>query len=230
MDPLGRVTAMMATTPQGQGHQTVVAQIVADELGLEPGDVTVVDEMDTFTRFVVDLVGHVLEPVRRGRHERRRPRRAQAQGQARRLRRPRHGAPGRRAAVRGRRGAAQAGKGPSYSVKDLAGRAHWNTESLPDGMEPGLQATAVFGFSRRQRRGPERLRELVEHLRVHRRDDGRGDRSRDRADQDPALCLRPRRGDDHQPDDRRGADPRGRAPRARRRAVRGDRYDETASA
>src|SRR5207244_11142105 len=39
------------------------------------------------------------------------------------------------------------GKGPSYTVKDLAGRAHWNTESLPDGMEPGLQATAVFGFT-----------------------------------------------------------------------------------
>ena len=39
------------------------------------------------------------------------------------------------------------GKGPSYSIKELAGRAHWNTESLPDGMEPGLQATAVFGFT-----------------------------------------------------------------------------------
>src|SRR5207237_3009471 len=39
------------------------------------------------------------------------------------------------------------GKGPSYSIKDLAGRAHWNTESLPEGMEPGLQATAVFGFT-----------------------------------------------------------------------------------
>src|SRR5207247_9350981 len=41
----------------------------------------------------------------------------------------------------------RAGKGPSYSVKDLAGRAHWNTQSLPEGMEPGLQATAVFGFT-----------------------------------------------------------------------------------
>src|SRR5947199_1045173 len=39
------------------------------------------------------------------------------------------------------------GKGPSYSIRDLAGRAHWNTESLPEGMEPGLQATAVFGFT-----------------------------------------------------------------------------------
>src|SRR5207248_6850891 len=63
VDPLGRVTAILGTTPQGQGHQTVVAQIVADELGLTPDDVTVVDEMDTFTR-VVDLVGDLLEPLR----------------------------------------------------------------------------------------------------------------------------------------------------------------------
>ena len=41
---------MLGTTPQGQGHQTVVAQILADELGLDPADITVVDEMDTFTR------------------------------------------------------------------------------------------------------------------------------------------------------------------------------------
>src|SRR5947199_4244742 len=50
IDPLGRVIAILGTTPQGQGHQTVVSQIVADELGMEPRDVTVVDEMDTFTR------------------------------------------------------------------------------------------------------------------------------------------------------------------------------------
>ena len=50
IDPLGRVIAILGTTPQGQGHQTIVSQIVADELGLEPRDVTVVDEMDTFTR------------------------------------------------------------------------------------------------------------------------------------------------------------------------------------
>jgi 2-furoyl-CoA dehydrogenase large subunit len=43
--------------------------------------------------------------------------------------------------------APKSGKGVAYSIKDLAGRAHWNTESLPEGMEPGLQATAVFGFT-----------------------------------------------------------------------------------
>src|SRR2546425_422362 len=52
VDPLGRVIAILGTTPQGQGHQTIVSQIIADELGLKPQDITVVDEMDTFTRVV----------------------------------------------------------------------------------------------------------------------------------------------------------------------------------
>jgi 2-furoyl-CoA dehydrogenase large subunit len=146
VDPLGRVTAILATTPQGQGHQTIVAQIIADELGLIPDDVTVVDEMDTFTRVwsissgtyssrfgsvgtsavalaarklrakLLDYAAHLME-------------------------RPVGELEFCDGAVRPR-----SGKGPSYSVKDLAGRAHWNTESLPQGMEPGLQATAVFGF------------------------------------------------------------------------------------
>src|ERR671922_1155837 len=146
IDPLGRITTILGTTPQGQGHQTVVSQIVADELGLAPDDVTVVDEMDTFTRVwsissgtyssrfgsvgtsavalaarklrakLLDYAAHLME-------------------------RPVGEVEFRDGAVRPR-----SGKGPSYSVKDLAGRAHWNTESLPDGMEPGLQATAVFGF------------------------------------------------------------------------------------
>jgi len=38
------------------------------------------------------------------------------------------------------------GRGPSYSLKELAGRAHWNAAATAGGLEPGLQATAVFGF------------------------------------------------------------------------------------
>ena len=147
VDPLGRVIAILATTPQGQGHQTVVSQIVADELGLTPGDVTVVDEMDTFTRLwsissgtyssrfgsvgtsAVALAARKLKAklVEYAAHLMALP----------------------AAALEFRDGAvrAKSGKGPSYSVKDLAGRAHWNTESLPEGMEPGLHASAVFGFT-----------------------------------------------------------------------------------
>src|SRR5213594_3667142 len=147
IDPLGRVIAILGTTPQGQGHQTVVSQIVADELGLTPEEITVVDEMDTFTRVwsissgtyssrfgsvgtsAVALAARKLKAklVEYGAHL---------------LDVPKEQLTFRDGAIRPR-----TGKGPSYSIKDLAGRAHWNTESLPEGMEPGLQATAVFGFT-----------------------------------------------------------------------------------
>jgi 2-furoyl-CoA dehydrogenase large subunit len=147
IDPLGRVLAILGSTPQGQGHQTIVSQIVADELGVTPGDVTVVDEMDTFTRpwsissgtyssrfgsigtSAVALAARKLKAklVEYAAHLMELPI-AQLEF--------------RDGAVRTR-----TGKGPSYSIKELAGRAHWNTESLPDGMEPMLQATAVFGFT-----------------------------------------------------------------------------------
>jgi 2-furoyl-CoA dehydrogenase large subunit len=147
VDPLGRVIAILGTTPQGQGHQTIVSQIVADELGLTPTDVTVVDEMDTFTRVwsissgtyssrfgsvgtsAVALAARKLKGklCEYGAHLMERPV-DQVEFSA--------------GAVR-----VKGGTGPSYSIKDLAGRAHWHTESLPEGMEPGLQATAVFGFT-----------------------------------------------------------------------------------
>src|SRR5205807_2084399 len=47
IDPLGTVSVTADVTVQGQGHQTVLAQIVADRLGLSPQDVTVVLEIDT---------------------------------------------------------------------------------------------------------------------------------------------------------------------------------------
>jgi 2-furoyl-CoA dehydrogenase large subunit len=147
VDPLGRVIAVLSTAPQGQGHRTVVAQIVAEELGLTPEGVAVVDEMDTLASFwsissgtyssrfgsigtsavalaarklrqkLVDYAAHLMS-------------------------RPAADLEFRDGAVRSR-----SGIGPTYSVKDLAGRAHWNTASLPEGMEPGLAASAVFGFS-----------------------------------------------------------------------------------
>src|SRR5439155_11427075 len=47
VDPLGAVSMTADVTVQGQGHATVLAQIVADRLGLSPDDVNVVLEMDT---------------------------------------------------------------------------------------------------------------------------------------------------------------------------------------
>jgi 2-furoyl-CoA dehydrogenase large subunit len=150
VDPQGRVTAILGTAPQGQGHQTVVAQIVADELGLAPGDITVVDEMDTLTRYwsissgtyssrfgsvgtsAVALAARKLKTKL-------------TEYAAHLMERPADELEFRDGGVR-----AKTGKGASYSLRDLAGRAHWHPTSLPEGMEPGLQATALFGFPEAQ--------------------------------------------------------------------------------
>ncbi|MDA9547682.1 carbon monoxide dehydrogenase [Bradyrhizobium sp. CCBAU 45321] len=47
LDPVGSVTVHVASVPQGQGHRTVLSQVVADVFGLEPKDVRVNAEIDT---------------------------------------------------------------------------------------------------------------------------------------------------------------------------------------
>jgi 2-furoyl-CoA dehydrogenase large subunit len=47
LDPLGAVSVQVASVPQGQGHRTVLAQVIADVLGLKPADVRVVADVDT---------------------------------------------------------------------------------------------------------------------------------------------------------------------------------------
>jgi len=47
LDPVGSVTVHVASVPQGQGHRTVLSQVVADVFGLKPSDVRVNTEIDT---------------------------------------------------------------------------------------------------------------------------------------------------------------------------------------
>jgi len=47
IDPLGSVTVKVASVPQGQGHRTVLAQVVAERLGLSMEAVRVNTELDT---------------------------------------------------------------------------------------------------------------------------------------------------------------------------------------
>jgi 2-furoyl-CoA dehydrogenase large subunit len=121
---LGGITVQLPTTPQGQGHRTVAAQVVADALGVEPHEVEVLSSTDTATspwtiasgnyssRFSGVGVGAV----------------ALAAGKL----------AGKIASIREHVG------DETMSLRRVAGTAHWNPESLPAGMEPGLQATAYF--------------------------------------------------------------------------------------
>jgi 2-furoyl-CoA dehydrogenase large subunit len=46
-DPIGGVSVHVASVPQGQGHRTVLSQVVADVFGLAPKDIRVNTEIDT---------------------------------------------------------------------------------------------------------------------------------------------------------------------------------------
>ncbi|MCY3804956.1 MAG: xanthine dehydrogenase family protein molybdopterin-binding subunit [bacterium] len=142
MNPLGGVTVRLSTVPQGQGHRTVAAQVAADALGLSPGEVEVQSEMDTHvnawtvssgnysSRFAGIGVAAVAEAA------------AQLAGKLRRI----AGdvlecAPADVELVDGQaRVVGQPDRG--VSLRRLAGAAHWNPESLPDGLDPGLAVTA----------------------------------------------------------------------------------------
>jgi carbon-monoxide dehydrogenase large subunit len=43
VDPSGKITVLAGVATQGQGHETALSQVVADELGVEPDDVTILE-------------------------------------------------------------------------------------------------------------------------------------------------------------------------------------------
>ena len=47
IDPVGSISVHVSSVPQGQGHRTVLSQVVADVLGLKPSDIRVNTELDT---------------------------------------------------------------------------------------------------------------------------------------------------------------------------------------
>jgi len=77
VEPDGQVRAALGDPPSGQGYETVVAQIVADELGLSPADVSVARGFDSTTtpwlylsgnysnKFAVTDTGAVVGAARR---------------------------------------------------------------------------------------------------------------------------------------------------------------------
>jgi 2-furoyl-CoA dehydrogenase large subunit len=143
MDPGGGVSVAFTSTPQGQGHRTVAAGIVAEALGVPPGDVTVYPGADTsarpFTvssgnyssRFAVTVASAVhVAAVRLADRVR-----AVAAEML-------EAAPGDVELVDG---SARVMGSPDRSVplRRVAGAAHWHPTGLPDGVE-GLALSATF--------------------------------------------------------------------------------------
>jgi 2-furoyl-CoA dehydrogenase large subunit len=145
MDPLAKVHVIACTNPQGQGHETVISQIVADELGVHPEDVTVSDVVDTHDRVFTITTGSYSS---------------------------RFASVGTTSLVEATRKLKQKiltigahlmnvgvdcvelkdakvcvkGSNKSISLKQIAGTAHWNQAALPEGMDAGLFASALWSM------------------------------------------------------------------------------------
>jgi 2-furoyl-CoA dehydrogenase large subunit len=146
VDPLGGVHVMVCTNPQGQGHETVISQIVADELGVDPKDVTVSDVVDTHDRLYSITTGSFSS-------------RFASQGTTAVVRATRQvkekmlkiGAHLLEANVEDM--VLQDGKifvkgAPEKSIRlrHVAGVAHWDQSAMPEGMDVGLFGTALYSM------------------------------------------------------------------------------------
>ena len=150
LDPFGKVSVTMATTPQGQGHSTIVSQIVAEILDMDPTDITVIDEFDTATR---------NWSISSGTYSSRFASVAtSAAAQAAQQMRGRLCAIGAhllettpdKVDLKGGKIFLKAKPEKSASIGRIVGAAHWNPTSLPVGTPLGVEETAVFSFPKAQ--------------------------------------------------------------------------------
>ena len=142
-DPSGSITVKTVSTPAGQGHQTVAAQVVADVLGLRPDEIDVITEVDTSTsawslasgnyanRFSSVVVGAIAES---------------AEKVARKIK----GIAAENLEVAPEDielvgGEARVVGVPEKSIllRRLAAQTHWHPAGLPDEMGPGLFETTI---------------------------------------------------------------------------------------
>jgi 2-furoyl-CoA dehydrogenase large subunit len=144
LDPLGAVSVTADVTVQGQGHETVLSQIVADRLGLRPDDVTVVLEMDTAKDQWSIAAGTYSCRFTPGTA-------VAAHLAAERMADELKGIAAKQLNVLPQDVELVAGKIRSRSNPDnalafgrVAGTSHWSPAMLPDGMAPALRETAVW--------------------------------------------------------------------------------------
>jgi 2-furoyl-CoA dehydrogenase large subunit len=144
VDPLGAVTVAGDSVPQGQGHRTVLAQVVAQRLGLVPEEIAVNLELDTqkdgwsiaagnyACRFgpicttVADMAA------------------AKIRDKLARIAASRLNVPASELEFAGGRIFARSNPQNSVSFHRVAGEAHWSPGTLPPDLAPGLRETVQW--------------------------------------------------------------------------------------
>lgn len=145
IDALGGITVRIDSTPEGQGHETVVQQIVADVLAVEPRSVRVIAEMDTATspwsiasgsyssRFAPTGSSAVYTAAQRVKHKLL----CLAAQQL-------HVLESELSLLHGR--IYHGERDTKLSLRRLAGLTHWNPAQLPTGIQPGVFETCYYSI------------------------------------------------------------------------------------
>jgi 2-furoyl-CoA dehydrogenase large subunit len=144
IDPSGSVTVRLSSTPNGQGHATVAAQIVADKLGLKPDDIDVVTEIDTLTsnwsiasgnysnRFAAVVVGAIAETADKVAHA------------IRLIAADALEVPPDKIELKDGYVRVADGSNRGMPLRRIAARAHWNPNGLPAGLSPGIYESTTL--------------------------------------------------------------------------------------
>lgn len=144
VDALGSVSVMIDSVPQGQGHRTVVGQVVADVLGLEPSAIMVNAELDTqkdgwsiaagnySSRFAGAVAGTVHLAA------------LKVRAKLALIAAPMLGATPDQLVFANSKIFARDNPERKLPFHRVAGGAHWSPASLPDGMAPGVRETVFW--------------------------------------------------------------------------------------
>ncbi len=144
VDPLGAVTVTGDSVPAGQGHRTVLAQIVGDQLGLRPDQITVNLEIDTqkdgwsiaagnyACRF-----GPICSTVTQMAAK-------QVRDKLARIAAPRLNVPSEEVEFGGGQIFARDNPDNAVPFHRVAGEAHWSPGTLPSDLTPGVRETVQW--------------------------------------------------------------------------------------
>ncbi len=144
IDPFGGVGVSTDVPPQGQGHATILSQVVADQLGITPSDITCNMELDTQKDKWSIAAGNYAARFTTGPGVA-----AHMAAKSMRDKLARIAAPSLNVPVEEIEfadGMVFARGNPENAMKfhRVAGTAHWSPGSLPEDMEGGLSETAVW--------------------------------------------------------------------------------------
>lgn len=144
VDPLGSVSVVGDSTPQGQGHQTALAQIVADELGVPFDMVTVNLETDTQKDNWSIAAGNyscrfspASTSAAKTAAERVRSKMALIASRF-------MNVPPEELLFKDGWISAQSNPENRMEFRRVGGLAHWSPSSLPEGMDPGIREVAYW--------------------------------------------------------------------------------------